>query len=190
MHSQEKLCDGQFYYALKENGEAVILGANEWPEVLRIPNEVAGHVVTEIGMGAFDTDAVIEQSGLVWNQSVPKELLAAKYMDLNIQRIAQERIKEVYLPDTIQRIGACAFYQNNALEKINFPRGLKEIDSCAFANTQLSKVCVPKECKIYHEEGCEIWQEQGAFEGCGGYDEGGYIPADPAYGIEIEYFED
>lgn len=68
-------------------------------------------------------------------------------------------------------------------------KALKLIDSCAFANTKLTKVQLPKDCEVYHEEGDEVWQEQGAFEGCGGYDEDGYIPADSKYGIEITYYD-
>lgn len=180
---------GGFYYQTNAKGEAVILGAKEWPEILIIPEEIDGHPVTEIGNSAFDTDAVMERVGLAWDKSVRTEQFSAKLADIAIQQIARERIKEVRLPDTIQKIGACAFYYNNALEKINFPKALKLIDSCAFANTKVTKVQLPKDCEVYHEEGDEVWQEQGAFEGCGGYDEDGYIPADSKYGIEITYYD-
>lgn len=189
-HLEEKaLFDGTFYYWLNENGEATIYGAAEWPETLVIPAEIDGHPVTEIGACAFDTDMVMERVGLVWGKPVPVEQFATKWADIMIQEDARHRIKEVQLPDTIRKIGSGAFYYNNSLAKINFPRGLREIGSCAFANADFNKVLLPRECKIYHEEGDEVWQEQGAFEGCGGYDDG-WIPPDPEYGIEIEYYED
>lgn len=187
MQGKELQTFGDFYYQTNANGEAVILGAKIWTEILIIPAEINGHPVTEIGNGAFDTDAVMEQAGFAWDKGVVAEQLSSKLADMSIQQIARERIKEVRLPDTIQKIGTCAFYCNNALEKVNFPKGLKSIASCAFANTKLTKVQIPKNCEVYHEEGDEVWQEQGAFEGCGGYDEDGDIPADPEYGIEIEY---
>ena len=60
---------GGFYYQTNAKGEAVILGAKGWPEVLIIPEEIDGHPVTEIGNSAFDTDAVMERVGLAWDKS-------------------------------------------------------------------------------------------------------------------------
>ena len=73
---------GGFYYQTNAKGEAVILGAKEWPEILIIPEEIDGHPVTEIGNSAFDTDAVMERVGLAWDKSVRTEQFSAKLADI------------------------------------------------------------------------------------------------------------
>lgn len=180
-----KTC-GIFRYSLNDQGSAVIRGANEWPEVLVIPEQLDGHPVTEIGLGAFNTDDVMSEVGLYWNNSVPMYQLPAKYMDQIIHDIAMERIKEVQLPETLERIEACAFYCCMNLGKVNFPKNLKYIGGEAFENCDLHKVQIPKECEIYHYADNMVWQETGAFQGCGGYDAHGRIP--PEYGITIGYY--
>ena len=193
MKKKEKKRAGNFYYYLNENGEAVIAGAIEWPEILVIPEEIDGHPVTEIGNGAFDTDRKLYSDEDSYEESKIEHL----WEPLDEEQFWREReailsldhqIKEVRLPDTIRIIGPCAFYQNFALGKINFPKGLKFIDGCAFTNTRLFKIRIPHSCELYHEEGLAVWQEQGAFEGCGGCDPEGYLSPDPAYSVEIEYF--
>lgn len=172
MLSEEIMCssDGFLYQLDGEN--AVIVGAKEWPEVLVIPPELDGHRVIGIGDSAFDTDKASEENQLAAGPT-EKRLFALKMLDMNISVHICNRIKEVVLPDTIEFIGAGAFYQNNSLRKINFPRSLKKIDSIAFAHADLDHIRVPKGCDLYHEEGYEPWHEQGAFEYCGGCDEDG-----------------
>lgn len=170
-----------FFYQL-EGEDAIVVGTKEWPEVLVIPSELDGHRVIGIGISAFDTDKASEEYKFA-PVPVTKDLFPLKLLDASISTHICNRIKEVVLPETIEFIGAGAFYQNNSLHKINFPKSLKRIDSIAFANADLDHILVPKECDLYHEEGDEPWQEQGAFEYCGGCDEDGN-----ALEIEIEYY--
>lgn len=174
--------DSGFFYRL-ENGRAVITGAKEWPAVLVIPPLVDGHPVVGIANAAFDTDVAAQQHSLA-PDPVDIELFSVKLMDMSIQCRIQNCVREVVLPDTLEFIGSCAFYQNFSLEKINFPQSLREVGPLAFCNASLPSIRVPKGCKLYHEDDGEIWEDQGAFEGCAGYENDGETQCK----MEIEYF--
>ncbi len=160
--------DGNFYYTVLPDGTASIQGAEEWPEVLIIPQTVGGLTVTEIGNGAFDTDHAADRVRLT-DGPVPLEQLAAKITDNEIELKVRERLKEVHLPETIRRIGSCAFYQNVNLAHINFPAGLEKIECLAFCNVYCDRFIIPKATvieKAFPED--EIWDDNAAFEGCEG----------------------
>lgn len=180
MKDKKQLCANNFYYKLNEQGEAIITGAEVWPEVLIIPEQLDGYTVVEIGGSAFDTD-------IVYHEKLSLEKAENRC-------IYEDRIKEVQLPETIRSIGACAFYQCNSLHKINFPKSLRWIDSLAFANAwELEEIRLPKGCELYWEDTftsdsrLAVFEEQGAFEGVRGFidDENGGVPED---GVEIEYY--
>lgn len=70
VNRENQLLANGFYYRLNENGEAIICGAEVWPEVLIIPETLDGHTVVEIGDGAFDTDNAVD-SVLLTDGPVP-----------------------------------------------------------------------------------------------------------------------
>lgn len=160
------LTDG-FYYRLNGSGEAILCGAQVWPEVLVIPETLDGHTVVEIGDNAFDTDNAVDSVHL-GDGPIPADQLSAKFMDIMIEEMVRNRLKKVVLPDTIRRIGACAFYQNNGICEINIPRSVRQIDTLAFANVcGVKRFEIPAAAKVYKE--CpedEWWDDQAAFEGC------------------------
>lgn len=160
------LADG-FYYRLNENGEAILCGAEIWPEVLIIPDTLDGHTVVEIGDNAFDTDNVADSVQLS-DGPIPASQLSTKFMDVAIEEMVQNRLKKVVLPETIRRIGQCAFFQNNGICEINIPRSVREIDTLAFANVcRVPRFEIPADAKVYKEyPEDEWWDDQAAFEGC------------------------
>lgn len=162
------LADG-FYYQLNELGEAILCGAEVWPEVLIIPDTLDGHTVVEIGDYAFDTDHAVDGVRL-GDGPIPASQLSAKYMDILIEEIVRNRLKKVVLPEGIRKIGACAFYQNNGICGINIPRSVREIDTLAFANVcRVDRFEIPADAKVYKEyPEDEWWDDQAAFEGCEG----------------------
>ena len=164
---QDWRLSGGFYYRLNENGEAIICGAEDWPEILVIPEIIDGHTVVEIGDGAFSSD-VKAQSLSFTDGPVSEEQLTAKSMDIMIEDMVCKRLKKVTLPETIRRIGCCAFYQNNEISEVNIPRSVEEIDSCAFSNVWgVTRFEIPATTKVYKDyPEDDLCEEQAAFEGC------------------------
>lgn len=160
------LADG-FYYRLNESGEAILCGAEVWQDVLIIPETLDGHTIVEIGDNAFDTDNAADGVRL-GDGPIPAAQLSAKFMDIMIEEMVRNRLKKVVLPDTIRRIGACAFYQNNGICEINIPRSVRQIDTLAFANVWgVKRFEIPTDAKVYKEyPEDEWWDDQAAFEGC------------------------
>ena len=164
----QHLSDG-FYYQLNENGEAIVCGAEIWPEVLIIPETLDGHIVVEIGDGAFDAHNAAE-SVFLGEGPVPAAQYSAKLMDVMIEDMVSRRLKKVVLPETIRRIGQCAFFQNNGICDINIPHSVREIDTLAFANVcGVTRFDIPAGAKVYKEyPEDEWWDDQAAFEVCEG----------------------
>ena len=50
---------------------------------------------------------------------------------------------EITIPDTVEYIAKKAFFGNHSIEKVNFPAGLKIIDTSAFKNCSVREVILP-----------------------------------------------
>lgn len=71
---------------------------------------------------------------------------------------SHDTIKEVRLPDTVERIGSYAFGPCTAIEQINIPRGVTHIGDYAFAGLKsLKSIDLPEDLEYIGE---------GAFSGC------------------------
>lgn len=79
------LADG-FYYRLNESGEAILCGAEIWPEALMISDTRGGHTVVEIGDNAFDTDNAADSARL-GDGPIPAARPSAKLMDITIEEM-------------------------------------------------------------------------------------------------------
>lgn len=166
---ENQLLANGFYYRLNENGEAIICGAEVWPEVLIIPEALDGHTVVEIGDYAFDTDNAAD-SVCFCNGPVSMAQISANFMDIMVADMVRNRLKKVVLPESIRRIGSCSFYQNNGITEINIPRNVREIGALAFANVWgVKRFEIPVGANVYKEYPAdEWWDDQAAFEGCEG----------------------
>lgn len=58
--------------------------------------------------------------------------------------ISMTKVKEVVLPEGLEKIGRYAFHYATSLEKINFPSSLKQIDFGAFNKTAITSFVLPE----------------------------------------------
>lgn len=116
-------CWGSFYWI--ENGEdATITGmASTQVAKLKIPSEVAGRKVVEIGARAF-------QRGAFQSVTFPDDLKAIGFCAFE----GCANLKRVDLPRRLKTIDALAFQACRNLTKVSFPNGLEKIEDSAFAD--------------------------------------------------------
>ena len=137
---------GDYQYQIK-NDAAVIIAYSGTDEVLRVPDELGGYPVAEIGYGAFkgctslkvvelpDSIETIDSWAFQYLQitkiTLPKSL---KIIDMGAFWRC-ESLKEVDLPDALEIIGKYGFY-GSGIEKLVLPANVKEIRWGAFENCE------------------------------------------------------
>lgn len=129
----------QIEYREIEGGICITKLCGRCAEV-RIPAEIGGQPVVAIGERAFATE---EEAPLADEEWQAELLFVAQGTELPQEGQA---LRRVFLPDTVQSIGAYAFHGCTALERISLPSGLREIpkrmfDGCA----ALTQVTLPAE---------------------------------------------
>ena len=73
-------------YRFNKNGEAILCGAEIWPEALIISDTRDGHTAVEIGDNAFDTDNAADSSRL-GDGPIPAARPSATFMDIMIEEM-------------------------------------------------------------------------------------------------------
>lgn len=123
------------------NGEATIVGFHSSvTRILIIPDSLGGYPVTAIGEFAFSEHSDV---GSAWNSPVNTsttysfEKIVVPEGVKTIGRYAFSAnilsyLKEIVLPESLEYIGYCAFYNNNRLETITIPSGVKSIPDRLF----------------------------------------------------------
>ncbi len=105
-----------------------------------IPKTVKGHTIVEIAPYCFCQTNKLEY------EDIQEELIGD---GIGLQEICGNALEEIYLPDTIEKIGSYAFYNCKKLRKIELGANTEEIGSDAFMNTialhQLTFRCSPAE---------------------------------------------
>lgn len=131
----------------KTEHHITIIGIQGRTSILHIPQTIEGLPVTEIADFAF---AIKEEVA----QTTPKPT------QIQLQCVAQQRTKpadtqtgeplqEVYLPDTITKIGAYAFGGCSALTIIHLPEHLDTLSDHIFSGcTSLENITLPETLKI------------------------------------------
>lgn len=121
-------CWGSFYWI--ENGEdATITGmASTQLTKLKIPSEVAGRKVVEIGARAF-------QGGAFQTATFPDDLKTIGFCAFE----GCANLKRVDLPRRLKTIGPLAFQACRNLTKVSLPNGLEKIEDSAFADCDALK---------------------------------------------------
>ncbi|MBR6581647.1 MAG: leucine-rich repeat protein [Ruminococcus sp.] len=94
---------GDWWYSIFSDGTVVIRQYDGDDEVVTVPSQINGRTVVELGDNALQ------------GSTKPPD-----------------QKKEIILPETIRKIGACSIAHCAKLEKINIPKNLKEIGGRAF----------------------------------------------------------
>lgn len=123
--------DGDKVTGLSENGKAK-LALN--PDLV-IPDAIGGKVIKRIGIGAFSPAKIN-------NMPINSVKLPGKLENIEQAAFSKTNIKELKLPETIEKIGKNAF-NGSPIEEVVFSEGLKEIEDSAFGANKLTKVKLP-----------------------------------------------
>lgn len=110
-------------------GEGIrVLGClGDTPAVI-LPDEVEGRPVRELGSYAFSASRQ-ETAGRLVYEIHPEWKLNQMGED---RRICGDKLAEIYLPPSVERIGRYAFYGCENLEIFHMTGGLKEVEGGAF----------------------------------------------------------
>ena len=120
-------------YTLDDDGNATITKYNGNSYSVYIPNEIDGHKVVKIGDNAFKN----KRLSYVDIPDTVTEIEGYAFKDCSI-------LKSVNIPDTVTKIGAGAFEDCRALVNVKLPKSLDYLDYCAFRNTAIESVEIPK----------------------------------------------
>lgn len=162
---------GDYEYYINEHGTATISGWSGEDEILVIPEEINGLLVTEIGMHAFThndfltsitiPDSITEIHGSAFgncscltginvspdneNYAVIGNVLFEKKSKTLFCYPAGLTDNEYVIPDGINRIGDFAFFFCERLTNIEIPESVTKIGSYAFSDcVNLTSIEIPK----------------------------------------------
>ena len=106
---------------------------------IRIPEQIAGKKVTEIGAYCFSKRRPFQTD--VWYTEYTDGVEQTAFyredqttISPDLQEISERYVEEVLLPETVEKIGSFAFYNCNKLKSLSFGKKLREIGSDAFMN--------------------------------------------------------
>ncbi len=120
-------------YRIKD-GQAVILSCTGTSGYVRLPDVIEGLPVKEIGNYSFS-----EPEEGINSLEVPAEIKEYIHQGVDtpfsrMELISGKKLKEVFLPDGISRIGEYAFYNCTELESICLGEGVIDFGNGAFMN--------------------------------------------------------
>lgn len=118
------------------DGHVRILGCRGYNGCIRIPEKIKGMPVTELAAYAFSDGwgkkemllAAGEEMHLCDEEGNPIEIEEKEIP----QEISSERLKEIYLPDTIRKIGNYAFYNCYELKHVECYSSIFDVGSGLF----------------------------------------------------------
>ena len=123
-----------FTYSVLEDGTYSLNSYVGKKNHVEIPEQVNGHYVTEIGSGAFHSNANV----------------TTIILPDTIKKIGESAfgcctaLDTIHLPDSLTDIGECAFFACEALESIVLPEGISSIEKETFKLcTKLNSVTLP-----------------------------------------------
>ena len=136
---------GDYQYQIK-NDAAVIISYTGTDEVLRVPDELGGYPVAEIGYGAFRGCTSLKEVKLP--DSI-ETISSEAFKHLGIEKIT--------LPQNLKIIDSGAFWGCESLKEVDLPDALEIIDWDVFYRSGIEKIVLPANVKEIR------W---GAFENC------------------------
>lgn len=129
----------QIAYRIEENGVCITKMYGRCAEV-RIPEEIEGKPVVAIGERAFAVkeEAPVAEPADEWEAEI---LFVTEIME----EVAEgQALRRVFLPDSVETIGAYAFHGCSALERVSLPVKLQEISLRMFDGCgSLEQVTLP-----------------------------------------------
>ena len=130
--------NNQFLWQKKENNEARLLRVfGDYP-VVNLPEEIEGHRLTEIGAYCFSQKEHLPKEGVRKSGFLENEPGQTGEQQMqSFHPICGNYVEAVILPDTIEQIGTCAFYNCTNLKKLEIGKELQQVGSDAFMNCRL-----------------------------------------------------
>ena len=133
----EAFADSDFTYEILEDGTAKITDYIGHDSIVTVPDDIDGYPVSIIGNGAFrmTTELVV----LI----LPSD---AALVEIGEYAFAEcYSLERVYIPDSVQTIGASAF-NGTAITEITIPKGMTEIGRYTFFGcSSLIKIDIPEQ---------------------------------------------
>ena len=112
----------------KDGGARLLRMYGTSPQVL-IPSEIAGHPCVEIAPYCFAPNMRLPEEGC------REEILSPEDgSHPYLQELCKNAVEEVILPDTVEEIGGCAFYDCRKLKRLHMGAAVRTIGSDAFMN--------------------------------------------------------
>lgn len=112
------------------NGTAKLLRIYGTTSQVIVPAEIEGHPVTELASYCF-----AQTQHFPDGETIEETQSDSKMVQTSLQELCGASIEEVYLPDTICKIGRYAFYNCKNLKIIHIGAAIEDIGSDAFMNT-------------------------------------------------------
>lgn len=147
------------------NGEKIctIIGYHGWGGAIEIPAKIKDYIVKAIGDNVFKNNDKIEKVTFEKNSQC-EEIgnYAFGFDPETVNKEKESELTKIEFPDSLKRIGSCAFYNNRKLPQFpELPEGLTTIGSQAFWNAPSAKA----DLLVIPETVTEIGNQ--AFRWCG-----------------------
>lgn len=136
----------EYLYQLTPAGNARLLAVRGSAPELQLPEEIEGHILTEIGAYCFSRSADVPAGG-VWTRCQGNTFGSGggeAFDDcVPMQSFCGNLVEAVYLPDTVTFIDRLAFYNCRNLREVSIGAGLTALGSDAFMNCRsLERICL------------------------------------------------
>ena len=107
-YSSPEYRSGNYFYFVAEDNSAVVMGYEGKDSIIQIPGIIRGHRVSALGMWTFQDNNSVEKI------RIPNSVILIDNCCFRYCR----KLKEVYIPASVQSIARDAFYGCNNLERI------------------------------------------------------------------------
>lgn len=128
------LKSGRYYYQVVD-GEVTITSFDETNmriTSVTVPETLGGYPVRRIGEKAFS------------DTQLKKVTLSEGLLEISVSAFEGGFVEQITLPDSVERIEDCAFYNCWSLTTINMPRNLVSVGEKAFSMTEISgEITIP-----------------------------------------------
>jgi len=143
-----------YEYFLNEDGSAKIIRCNLEEKTINIPKKLGGYLVKSVGIGVLSDvveviklpDSFTEIGGSNFRGSVNLEqiILPPGLVKIGKEAFRDCGLKTINIPDSVEIVGAKAFYNNGSSESLSLGRGIKIIEDSAFEScVSLPSVTIP-----------------------------------------------